>query len=60
MAIRNVRRHAKDELERLQKEGEISEDELARAEKELQQMTDRHVAEIDEILSHKEQELMEV
>ncbi len=60
VAIRNVRRHAKDDLERFQKEGEISEDELVRAEKELQGMTDKHVAEIDEILGHKEQELMEV
>lgn len=60
IAIRNVRRHAKDELERLQKDGEIGEDDLMRAEKELQQMTDKHVAEIDELLEHKERELMEV
>ena len=60
IAIRNVRRHSKDELEKLQKDGEIGEDDLMRAEKELQQMTDKHVAEIDELLQHKEQELMEV
>lgn len=60
VAVRNVRRHAKDEMERMQKDGEISEDELARAEKELQQKTDKHVAEIDEMLQRKEQELMEV
>jgi len=60
IAIRNVRRHSKDELEKLQKDGEIGEDDLMRAEKELQQMTDKHVAEIDELLEHKEQELMEV
>jgi ribosome recycling factor len=60
VAIRNVRRHAKEELERLQKDGEISEDDLARAEKELQKTTDRYVGEIDEMLRHKEQELMEV
>jgi ribosome recycling factor len=60
VAVRNVRRHSKDELERLQKAGEISEDELTRAEKELQQHTDRHVGEIDELLRRKEQELMEV
>src|SRR5918999_513570 len=60
VAVRNVRRHAKDELERLEREHAISEDELARAEKELQKHTDLHVAEIDELLDHKETELMEV
>ena len=59
VAVRNVRRHAKDEMEKLEKAG-ISEDDLVRAEKELQKLTDGHVAEIDEIQSHKEQELMEV
>jgi ribosome recycling factor len=60
VSVRNVRRHAKEELERLQKGGEISEDDLARAEKELQKSTDRYVGEIDEMLRHKEHELMEV
>jgi ribosome recycling factor len=60
VAVRNVRRHAKEELERLEREHAISEDELARAEKELQKHTDRHVSEIDELLSGKEKELMEV
>ena len=60
VSVRNVRRHAKDELEGMQKSGDISEDELSRAEKELQQMTDTNVAEIDELLQRKEQELMEV
>jgi ribosome recycling factor len=60
VAIRNVRRHAKEELERLEREHAISQDELTRAEKELQKRTDAHVAEIDELLGHKEQELMEV
>jgi ribosome recycling factor len=60
VAVRNVRRHAKEELERLKKDGEISEDDLNRAEKELQKLTDQHVARIDELLSHKEQELLEV
>jgi ribosome recycling factor len=60
VAVRNVRRHAKDELERLEREHSISEDELARAEKELQKRTDAHVAEIEELLGHKEKELMEV
>jgi ribosome recycling factor len=60
VAVRNVRRHHKDELEKLEKDHTISEDDLKRAEKELQKLTDRHVAEIDEIQRHKEQELMEV
>ena len=60
VAVRNVRRHAKDELEKLEREGSISEDDLVRAEKELQKLTDRYVAEVDQIQAHKEQELMEV
>jgi ribosome recycling factor len=60
VAVRNVRRHSKDEMERLEREAAISEDELMRAEKELQKLTDQHVAEIDEIVAHKEQELKEI
>jgi ribosome recycling factor len=60
VAVRNVRRHSKDELEKLEREGGISEDELVRAERELQKLTDQHVAEVDEIQRHKEQELLEV
>ena len=60
VAVRNVRRHAKDELEKLEHAGDISEDDLQRAEKDLQKLTDRFVTEIDQIQGHKEQELMEV
>jgi ribosome recycling factor len=60
VAVRNVRRHAKETLERSEKEGEISEDELRRAERELQRLTDHHIGEIDSVLEHKEKELMEV
>ncbi len=60
VAVRNVRRHAKDDLEGLEREHAISEDDLARAEKELQKRTDAHVAEIDELVDYKEKELMEV
>ena len=60
VAVRNVRRHVKDEVEKLERERSISEDDLIRAEKELQKRTDRFVAEVDEISSHKERELMEV
>ncbi|HJQ72880.1 MAG TPA: ribosome recycling factor [Actinomycetota bacterium] len=60
VAVRNVRRHAKDDMEKLEREHSISEDELLRGEKELQKLTDRHVASIDEAQRHKESELMEV
>jgi ribosome recycling factor len=60
VSVRNVRRHAMHDLERLKKDGEISEDDLNRSEKELQKLTDRHVEEIDGLLSNKEKELMEV
>ena len=60
VAVRNVRRHAKEDLEKLQKDGKISEDELRRAEKDLQKETDQHVAEIDKLLATKEKELWEV
>jgi ribosome recycling factor len=60
VAVRNVRRHAKDDMEKLEREHLISEDELSRGEKELQKLTDRCVGEIDEIQRHKESELMEV
>jgi ribosome recycling factor len=58
VAIRNVRRHSKDDIEALA--SEISEDDIRRAEKELQEVTDGHTARIDELLEHKEQELLEV
>jgi ribosome recycling factor len=60
VAVRNIRRHSKEELERLERDATISEDELTRAEKELQKLTDQHVAEVDEIVAHKEQELKEI
>lgn len=60
VAVRNVRRHSKEEMEKLEREHVISEDDLKRAEKELQKLTDQHVADVDDIQRHKEQELMEV
>ena len=60
VAVRNVRRHAKQQFEALEKDGEISRDELERVEKDLQKTTDRTIAEVDEMLAHKEQELLEV
>ena len=60
VAVRNVRRHAKDDMEKLERDHDISEDDLSRGEKELQKLTDRYVGEIDETQRHKESELMEV
>ena len=60
VAVRNIRRQARHDLEEFQKVGEISEDDLNRAEKELEKLTHDFIAEIDEMLQHKEQELMEV
>jgi ribosome recycling factor len=60
VAVRNVRRHHKDELEKLEKDRAISEDDLMRAEKDLQKLTDQFISEVDEILVHKELELKEI
>ncbi|GAB05686.1 ribosome recycling factor [Gordonia amarae] len=60
VAIRNVRRKAVDELKRIQKDGEAGEDEVVRAEKELDKTTASYVAQVDELVKHKENELLEV
>ena len=60
VAIRNVRRRAKEELDRIVKDGEAGEDEVRRAEKELEDLTHKYVAQVDELLKHKEAELLEV
>ena len=60
VAVRNVRRQARHELEALQKDGEIGEDDLDRAEKELEKRTHEVIAEIDRLLEHKEAELLEI
>ena len=60
VAIRGVRRHAKQELERMKKEGTLSEDEERAAENQLQKLTDKYVHEVDENLKRKEAELSEV
>jgi ribosome recycling factor len=60
VAVRNIRRHAREELEKLERDGAISEDDLVRSEKDLQKLTDKHVAEIDEVVAHKEAELKEI
>ncbi len=60
ISIRNIRRKAKEELDRLVKDGETGEDEVTRAEKELEKTTGQYVAAVDELLKHKEAELLEV
>ncbi len=60
VAIRNVRRKAKEEFDRIIKDGEAGEDEVRRAEKELEDLTHKFVTHIDEIVKHKEAELLEV
>jgi ribosome recycling factor len=60
VAVRNLRRHARQELEALEHDGEMSRDELDRIEKDLEKLTHDTVAEIDTMLAHKEKELLEV
>jgi ribosome recycling factor len=60
VAVRNIRRDANDELKKFEKDKKISEDDLKRAEKEVQDVTNTHVAKIDDVLLHKEKEVMEV
>ena len=60
ISVRNIRRHAKQTLEKLEKDGEVGKDDVTGAEKRLDGITKKHVDEIDEMLKHKEAELLEV
>jgi ribosome recycling factor len=60
VTIRSVRRKAMEELHRIVKDGEAGEDEVGRAEKELQTTVDKYVAQVDDLVKHKETELLEV
>ena len=60
VAIRNIRREAKEMLEELEEEGEVSEDDSRRAQERLQQLTDEMIAQLDRVLASKEKEIMEV
>lgn len=60
VAVRNVRRHARDAMQRLEDDGEVGADEHERYTKQLEERTAEHVARIDKLLEHKEQELLEV
>lgn len=58
VAVRNIRRHSKTDMESMH--GEISDDDIRRGEDELQKLTDRYIEQIDRLLAHKEDELLEV
>jgi ribosome recycling factor len=60
VSVRNIRRHAKDALDKLQKDGDAGEDDVHRAERELDETTAKYVGSIDDLLKHKEAELLEV
>jgi ribosome recycling factor len=60
VAVRQARKDANDEIKHRQKDGEISEDEARREQDQVQKLTDQYVDKIDELLKHKEAEVMEV
>ena len=60
IAVRNARREGNDALKKLEKEKNISEDELKRGEKEIQEVTDDFVARVDQVITEKEKDLMEI
>jgi ribosome recycling factor len=60
IAVRNIRRHAKQTLDKLEKDGEVGKDDVTGAEKRLDSMTKKHTDAIDDMLKNKEAELLEV
>ena len=60
VAVRNIRRKAMEELHRIRKDGEAGEDDVSRAEKDLDKATHTYTSQIDELVKHKEGELLEV
>ena len=60
ISVRNVRRHGMDELKRMEKDGDISEDAHHEYHQDVQDITDEFITKIDDTLSHKEQEIMQV
>ena len=60
VAIRNVRREAIEQIRRREKEGELTEDELRKAQEEIQKITDEYISKVDELLAVKEREILEV
>ncbi|MCA9727913.1 MAG: ribosome recycling factor, partial [Candidatus Eisenbacteria bacterium] len=60
VSIRNIRRDANEEIKKLEKDSVLSEDESRRLQGEIQKITDKHTAQIDEVLTKKEKEILEV
>ncbi len=60
IALRNIRRDALDELREYESESLISEDDLTRGQDQLQELTDKHVEQVDEVGNRKEQDIMEI
>ena len=60
VSIRNIRRHTKDHLEKMIKDGDAGEDDIRRAEKSLEDLTAKHIAMVEDLLKHKEAELLEI
>jgi ribosome recycling factor len=60
VAVRNIRRDANEELKKLEKEKHVSEDEVKKEQEEIQKVTDAFIKKVDEVLGHKEKEIMEV
>ncbi len=60
VSIRNIRRDAKETLQKKEKDKEISEDDMHRAQKEIQKLTDEHIRQVDETFKAKEKEILEV
>jgi ribosome recycling factor len=58
--VRNVRRHGMDELKRLEKEGKVSQDEIKKHTKEIQDLTDQYVKKMDDAFANKEKEILQV
>src|ERR1700761_5850243 len=60
VSVRNIRRKAMEELHRIRKDGEAGEDEVGRAEKDLDKTTQQYVTQVEELVKHKEEDLLEV
>ena len=60
ISMRNIRRSAKEAIEKMEKDGEVGKDDVARGEKELEKITSDHVGKVDEMFKHKETELLEI
>lgn len=60
ISMRNIRRAAKEAIEKMEKDGDVGKDDVARGEKELEKITSDHVAKVDELFKHKEAELLEI